>query len=302
MLPLNGPIRSAKSLACLGLLLAVSLQAQAPPQTIQALLAKNFVGHVAILRDFYTNSELHFDATGHVEGTPHRGFGPIDGGLYVSRVSLKGNVLEIAGNAAIPVWDDGSDGVNWHSLPSKRTLKVDASQIADAVSAARLVDSILENPSDFGGACSDAERDEFKKIVRKGIGISYTVSAKADNETKGPLASSLDEVPRICFPTGEVAYKIAGGVTKPKPKHTPEPNYTPVGVRSHVTGKVDVMFIVNAAGEATSVLMLGKPLGAGLDEQTLSAMRNWRFDPATFQGKPVPVAYLMEFHFALRKR
>jgi TonB family protein len=237
-----------------------------------------------------------------VEGTPHRGYGPIDASFYISRVSLKGSVLEIAGNAAIPVWDDNTDLVNWHSLPRKRKLKVDASQLADLAAAERLVGAILQNPNELSGFCSADQKDEFKKIVRKGLGISYTVSAKPENVATDSPAASLDEVPRICFPTGEVAYKIARGVTKPKPKHIQEPNYTTIGVRTHVTGKVDVMFVVDEAGRATSVLMIGKPLGAGLDEETLSAMRNWRFEPATFQGKPVPVTYLMEFHFAIRRR
>ena len=37
-----------------------------------------------------------------------------------------------------------------------------------------------------------------------------------------------------------------------------------------------------------------------LDEQALLAVKQWRFDPGTRDGKPVPVLVMIEMTFALR--
>jgi TonB family protein len=44
---------------------------------------------------------------------------------------------------------------------------------------------------------------------------------------------------------------------------------------------------------------VGRTLGLGLDEKALEAVKNWRFDPAMKDGKPVSVAISVEVTFRL---
>jgi TonB family protein len=43
-----------------------------------------------------------------------------------------------------------------------------------------------------------------------------------------------------------------------------------------------------------------RPLGKGLDEKALEAVRRWKFKPATYNGEPVPVQVQAEVTFRLR--
>ena len=59
------------------------------------------------------------------------------------------------------------------------------------------------------------------------------------------------------------------------------------------------------AGRSGSFMPVGtkatvKSLHPDLDEQALLAVKEWRFDPGTRDGKPVPVLVMIEMTFALR--
>ena len=54
--------------------------------------------------------------------------------------------------------------------------------------------------------------------------------------------------------------------------------------------------IVEADG-STSHIRVMKPLGMGLDEQAIAAVKRWKFKPATFDSKPVPVQLTVEVSF-----
>ena len=270
-------------------------------KTIESHLQQQFVGHLAVLRNFYSDSKLHYDSSGHLQGNSSRGFGPIDGSIRVTKVKVDRRTIEIGGDTPIPVWDPATGAVTWGTVPWKKSLNIDTPADVNLESATALLQTLFYKPEETATpACSAEEKSRFASQVKKNIDAAYTTPAKNETKPVGNPASSLNEVPRICFPTGEVAYMNARGVVFPKARHTPDPSYTSTGLNARLTGHVDLMFIVSPQGQATSVIMVGKPLGAGLDEQTLKTMRTWRFDPATFDGKPVPSSLFVEFHFDLR--
>jgi TonB family protein len=41
-------------------------------------------------------------------------------------------------------------------------------------------------------------------------------------------------------------------------------------------------------------------LDAGLDQEAIKAVKQWRFEPGTKDGKPVPVLITLEMTFTLR--
>jgi TonB family protein len=53
---------------------------------------------------------------------------------------------------------------------------------------------------------------------------------------------------------------------------------------------------LNEKGE-TSDIMVMRPLGGGLDDKAVEAVRRWRFEPARREGKPVPVQINIEVNF-----
>lgn len=50
---------------------------------------------------------------------------------------------------------------------------------------------------------------------------------------------------------------------------------------------------VSTAGKLVDILIT-RPLGFGLDDQAVAAVRSWKFQPATLKGKPVPVRVNVE--------
>jgi protein TonB len=72
-------------------------------------------------------------------------------------------------------------------------------------------------------------------------------------------------------------------------------------MRAKVQGRVVVECIVNAdgtVGDARVVRSLDDVFG--LDQEALKAAKQWRFQPGTYRGQPVPVRITIELTFTLR--
>ena len=57
--------------------------------------------------------------------------------------------------------------------------------------------------------------------------------------------------------------------------------------------------IVETTGSVGDVNVT-KSLDEGLDQEAIKAVRQWRFEPGTKDGKPVPVLVTLEMTFTLR--
>jgi protein TonB len=80
------------------------------------------------------------------------------------------------------------------------------------------------------------------------------------------------------------------------------PTYTPAAMQAKIQGTVWLKVTVLASGEVGEVTVtrsLDKE--HGLDDQAVSAARQWKFSPATKDGKPVAVEVTVEMTFTLKK-
>ena len=98
--------------------------------------------------------------------------------------------------------------------------------------------------------------------------------------------------------TSEPVYELGNGVTAPKPVYTPDPEYSDKARKKKINGTVVVAMIVTQEGRVRDV-KITKGLGEGLDKQALAAVRTWKFEPATKDGKPVAVHLNVEVSFRL---
>ena len=80
-----------------------------------------------------------------------------------------------------------------------------------------------------------------------------------------------------------------------------KPQYTADAMRAKVQGLVMIECIVLADGTVGDARILRSldPI-FGLDQQALTAARQWRFKPGLMNGKPVPVVVTIELSFMLR--
>lgn len=106
---------------------------------------------------------------------------------------------------------------------------------------------------------------------------------------------------RAWFPEEELegieeALRVGGGVQRPELIGKVEPRYTEMAERAKITGTLIVEVVIDQEGCVRRPRIL-KGLPMGLDRAAMDAVRNWTFEPAVFQGKPVPVYYTLTVSF-----
>src|SRR6185312_2633046 len=77
-------------------------------------------------------------------------------------------------------------------------------------------------------------------------------------------------------------------IKPPRPVSTPDPSYSEVAKHLQFEGTMVLSAIVDVTGKVRQVRIV-RPVGFGLDEKGIEAVQNWKFKPATHDGKPVAV-------------
>ena len=89
---------------------------------------------------------------------------------------------------------------------------------------------------------------------------------------------------------------VGGGVTAPVVIHRVVPEFTDQARRVRFQGLASIGLIVDAQGNPEDVHVV-HPLGMGLDQKAVEAVRQYKFRPAMFHGHPVPVQLVVEVDF-----
>jgi TonB family protein len=92
----------------------------------------------------------------------------------------------------------------------------------------------------------------------------------------------------------------AGEVQKPEILTQIPPQYPEAARRARVEGKVILESIIDKEGNIINLRVLqGQPMG--LDLAATEAVCGWRFKPATLEGEPVKVYYVLTVNFKVEK-
>ena len=131
-----------------------------------------------------------------------------------------------------------------------------------------------------------------KRACIRAIAISLLVSAclcgaDDDKEKKQPK----DPVPAEVFELGPT-------VKAPKLVHYVEPEFSANSKEAFVEGVVKVSTVVTAEGTVSNCEII-RGLNAEEDRTALKAVKLWRFQPGTKEGKPVNVRVTVEIEFHL---
>lgn len=97
---------------------------------------------------------------------------------------------------------------------------------------------------------------------------------------------------------GGGVYKVGGGISAPTAISAPDPDYTEEARRAKKQGTCVLWLIVDSSGHPRDI-RVARGLGFGLDEKALGAVKQWRFQPALKDGKPVDVQISVEVDFHL---
>jgi len=105
-----------------------------------------------------------------------------------------------------------------------------------------------------------------------------------------PPPAALPEAPRIVD---------VSRIEAPRVLERVQPAYTRAAIAARLEGAVILELVIGEEGGVESVRVLrGLPLG--LTESAMDAVRRWRFEPSTLEGRPIKVRYRLTVHFQLR--
>jgi periplasmic protein TonB len=98
--------------------------------------------------------------------------------------------------------------------------------------------------------------------------------------------------------TGGGPRRIGGGVSAPEVIHAVEPEFSEEARKAKFMGNVLVNLWVGTDGLPSHVHVI-RPVGMGLDEKAVEAVKQYRFKPAMENGKPVLVELNIEVNFQI---
>ncbi len=96
----------------------------------------------------------------------------------------------------------------------------------------------------------------------------------------------------------EGVYRVGPGIAAPKTLNHVDPQYTEEARVARYQGTVVLNIEVGADGAARNIRVV-KSLGLGLAEEAAAAVSQWKFQPATKDGQPVPVSATVEVNFKI---
>jgi len=98
--------------------------------------------------------------------------------------------------------------------------------------------------------------------------------------------------------TGGGVFHVGGGVSAPRVIYQPDPEYSEEARKAKFQGTCVLWLVVGPDGKPRDI-RVARTLGLGLDEKALEAVKNWRFEPALKDNKPVAVQINVEVTFRL---
>lgn len=127
---------------------------------------------------------------------------------------------------------------------------------------------------------------------------------------RGQVASTLPQAPSAAGALDAPGiYTVGNGVTPPKVVFAPEPEFSEDARNVKISGDVVVSFIVGVDGKpgglkvakslADSVKPKLKKAALSLDQKAVEAVQKYRFEPATFEGHPVPARMTVSINFQI---
>lgn len=213
-----------------------------------AAARREWVGRVGLLRGFPRRDKLRYDPAGRPLRTLRPGPWTL-AEMRVDRVDFRGGWLRLRGvreGLLLPNFES----VSWHEA-----LAVRVRLGADPLNRATI------------------------RMLNRGIFISMAELPAAVPAYWRRFAGGPSPQHR------RHARRIRGAVVNPREVYAPNPRYTRAARRFGLTGGSEIRFLVGLDGRAHQIRIV-RPIGLGLDDNAVRAVRSWRFQPGRIGGVP----------------
>jgi TonB family protein len=150
----------------------------------------------------------------------------------------------------------------------------------------------LYEPSTINGVPAEAQHEIEINFPRD----TDAVYLGADDLSPDlPLSPSADVKAELM--DGRIVHDFTV-VTPPKATYSPDPEYSEKARDSKYAGVCVLGVVVGTRGEVRNA-WVARPLGEGLDEKALEAVKQWTFSPATKDGTSLPALVTIEVRFEI---
>jgi TonB family protein len=129
----------------------------------------------------------------------------------------------------------------------------------------------------------------------------YTAKAEPDRaQEQFRLAAQAKKQLRAApdFPLPAGTFRVGADVTPPVPIEQPPPDYSPEAQAAGLEGSIYLVGTVGTDGLVRD-FRVTVPLGFGLDEMAVEAVKRWRFEPGLRNDAPVDVFTTLRVDFTL---
>ncbi len=120
-----------------------------------------------------------------------------------------------------------------------------------------------------------------------------TVTPNASEALPGVFNSSEAAPPPPPQPLTRV--RVGGVIVQPKLVHSVAPNYPSAARNAGISGNVVIVAHVDKTGAVASMKVVSGP--ATLQSAAMSALKNWKYEPATLDGAPIPTDVTVTIKF-----
>ena len=278
----------ARTVGCrLALLLVVSVCAVAQSSNLKADIEQRWKGKIFFIKGWYDENKLTYDGSGGVVSNPKPGPWTA-GGIQIRSVKVQKDKIVLKG-PRIGLAYDGKNHKFAPMLPKDFdvtiTIKADPSTLTPA-NLEVLQKGIFATQS----PTADEVPDYWREFILHG---EQDPAKKPGNPNQTDVVEGMRSGTEPVFYVG-----AAHEVSPPRIVAQFEPEFTELARHARYQGTTVVRAVVYNRGETTQVQIL-KPLGMGLDDQAVNVVRQWRFEPARRDGKPVAVFVDIEVNFRL---
>jgi TonB family protein len=292
------------------------------PLTEEALQTR-YVGKLVFLRGSYLGDELQFDVNGKVIGSPAVGSFTLSA-FEIRKVKLSKHKLDLEADryglhffGALPYEDDSKsfDKVKISKKPvhiaidrelivvpkvKKEKNKKDApapqnpaaaqtSTVPNAATATATPQPAPSAATDAPGAVSPAHSAMLMNKALDNIfasDIDQAMMSHLPDYWQQYFTSKSQH--RQYMPADGSIKVVSEGMTPPKVMNSIDPSSNEYAQKYGIAGMELLRTVVDANGVPRQ-MAIARPIGFGLDEKAVDAVKNSHFRPATLNGQPVPV-------------
>jgi TonB family protein len=182
------------------------------------------------------------------------------------------------------------------NLVVEKTRAAQAGNALPAASAA--VNPVQQQPAAQKHSLGDVHL-AAPNVTRRGDGGAVSDAEVSLGNGDAENAPTVNGFASTSGPAAPVApVQIGGSVTPAKLLKSAPPVYPAFAKTQRVSGDVKIDALIDAAGQVTTMKVVSGP--AALHQAAMDALHQWRYQPASLDGKPVPMHLTVTIQFRLQ--